>query len=207
MLNKLRHFYFNKYFISHFSKDLYYLSYSFDFKALWFRVPKVATRTINQHFIDNSTKHGYIYSSKVGYIPSMYKNYYKFAFVRNPLDRFISAWKNKVIEENYFNFDMIEYSKMKNFDEFVQWVSKQDILKADPHLLPQYKLIDLENLDYLGKFETFKEDFAKVTKEMGLPIDEIYHKNLSSKVKLDFSTISIKLVKEIYSKDYELFNY
>lgn len=207
MLNKLQHFYFNKYLVSPFSKEKYYLSYCLDHKALWYRVPKVGTRTIDEHLKEGSTSGGYIYSSRVGYLPSMYKNFLKFAFVRDPQDRLVSAWKNKVAEANYFNFEADEYQKMQKFDEFVVWLSTQDINQTDEHLLPQYKLVDYKNLDFLGRFESFSDDFSVLAKKIGLPIDQVHHKNSSKKANIEISPATKSLIEEIYRNDFEIFNY
>src|SRR5690606_774943 len=119
MINKIRHFYFNKYLVKPFSKNRYYLSYDFKHKALWFRVYKVGTRTIDHQLKTGGDKRDYIYSSAVSYLPSMYKDYFKFAFVRNPIDRFLSGWKDKVINKNYFKFDTNQHEKMKDINNYI----------------------------------------------------------------------------------------
>jgi Sulfotransferase family len=207
MLGNLKHFYFNKYIVSPFRKDRYYLSYCLDYRALWFRVPKVATRTIDHHFKEHSSKQGYLYSSRVGYLPAYYRDYLKFAFVRNPLDRLVSAWKNKVLEANYFQFDEATHQQLQSFEAFVAWLVKQPIEQMDEHILPQYMLVDTDNLDFLGRFESFSEDFTTLAGKVGLPVDEIQHKNPSVKTELSISPSAKAQVESIYEKDYVLFNY
>lgn len=207
MINQVRHFYFNKYLVTPFSHKRYYLSYCLDYKALWYRVPKVATRTIDYHFKEHSSDHGYIYSSRVGYRPSAYRDYLKFAFVRNPLDRVVSAWKNKVVEANYFNFESQAYLEMQEFSNFINWLETQNLEKADEHLLPQHLLIDVEHLDYLGRFESFDEDFGKLAEKIGLPIEVIERKNPSKKMTIEIEPSTRMKVEQLYQKDYKLFNY
>lgn len=103
-LEKIKHFYINKYLIKPFSKNTYCLCYNYEYNLLWFRVAKAASRTINKHLFEKSPTEKYIYSSEVGYIPATFNNFTKFAFVRNPVERFLSSWQNKVIDQNYFNF-------------------------------------------------------------------------------------------------------
>ena len=155
-MNKLKHFYFNKYIVSQFSEKKYFLSYNFKYKALWFRTYKVASRTINEHMKESSPG-DYIYSSEVGYIPRIYKNFFKFAFVRHPVDKFISAWKDKVLNQNYFQFDTDIYEKMKNLDHFIDWVETLNINNCDEHLRAQNAIIDLENVNFIGYFENFDD--------------------------------------------------
>ena len=80
---KLKHFYKNKYLISLLGKNKYYISYNYKYKCLWFRVAKVASRSINQHFIDNTPEGQYIYSSEVSYLPSDFKEYDHILFFDN----------------------------------------------------------------------------------------------------------------------------
>lgn len=203
----LRHYYFNKYLVSPFKKDKYHISYCYDYKALWFRTYKVASRTINYCFKEESQYKGYFYSSEVSYIPSLYSSFFKFAFISNPVDRFISIWKGMVLKRNYFEFSEDEYSKMKNFESFLTWVENQDIESADVHLLPQNKLIDLNNIDYLGRFKNFSNDFLEIANEIDLSISEedLIHKNKSPKIDFTLNSEDKKRIIKIYHKDVKLF--
>ncbi len=203
---KFKHFYLNKYVVRPFSKKKYYISYCYHHKALWFRVYKVATRTINHHLKEESPKGSYIYSSAVGYIPAMFKDYFKFAFVRDPKDRLFSAWKQKVVEQNYFNFSPEQHQSMQEFSNFVQWVSLLPITTCDEHLRAQTSLIDLNNLDFLGRFENFSNDFQYVAKKIGLSQYKPTHLNKSKVPKntYEINPETEKLIKKIYEKDYRI---
>jgi len=207
MLNKIRHFYFNKYLVSPFCRKKYYLSYSFRFKALWFRVPKVGSRTIHQHFLDHSLPQEYIYSSRVGYLREMYRSYFKFAFVRHPVDRLMSTWRNKVLEANYFQFDPDEYLNMQSIEEFISWLAAKNIHEVDEHLLPQTDLIDLSNLDFMGRFENFDNDLIHVAGAIGLPLEHVYHKNPSTRTKIKVTRDLQVKIQEIYRQDFNDLNY
>lgn len=204
-LTSFKHFYLNKYLIKPFSRNRYFLSYDFKHKALWYRTFKVASRTINHHFKHNSRENEYVYSSSVGYLPWMYKDFFKFAFVRHPTDRLISVWRDKVLDQNYFSFNNNEHQKMKDFDNFVSWVKTLDITNCDQHLRDQRSLIDLNNVDFVGRFERFQEDFAFVAKEIGLILNEVEHKNPSPKATPELSDRIKSDVKEIYFNDFNIF--
>ncbi len=204
-LNKIKHFYFNKYVVTPLSKRTYYLCYNFSYRALWFRVAKVGSRTIDQHFRDHSPQGSYIYSSEVGYLPTMYRDFLKFAFVRHPADRLKSAWKNKVLEANYFHFPPVEYEKMKELAYFVGWVEKLDVSQCDEHLRLQSSLIDLNHVDFIGRFENFAEDFTYLAHRIGMPVKEIHHKNKSHNFTLDMDPVLYHRIKDIYQKDFNLF--
>ncbi len=203
--NKIRHFYWNKYLVSPFAKQKYFLSYHFKYKALWFRVYKVATRTIDKHLREGCAKEDYIYSSEVGYHPDAYQDYFKFAFVRQPVERFISAWKDKVINQNYFHFEAGQHEELKELKNFIAWVKEQDITKCDEHLRAQYALIDVEHVDFIGRFENFAEDLHKVAQQIGMPLQNLQHLNKSGSRTIQATAAEIQAIQTIYQKDFELF--
>lgn len=204
--HKIKHFYFNKYILKNFTRlRCYHLSYNYKYKALWFRNNKVASRTIHQHFKENDDNGSYLFASAMPYRPQDFKEYFKFAFVREPKDRLISAWKNQVIKNNVYNFNKEDRLKMKSFNLFVNWLSSQDICSTDVHFRMQRELIDLNNIDFLGRFENFNSDFNYVCETIGMPIKKLHAKNKSSeKDPLISDEISDK-INHIYRMDYNLF--
>ncbi len=202
---KSPHFYWNKYFVSPFSNQKYFISYDFKRKIIWYRVFKVATRSINDRLGSNGKNPNYLYSSEVGYIPSMYKDYFKFAFVRNPEERFISAWKDKVLRQNYFDFDPKQHDEMKILENFVNHVYKMDIWKCDEHLRCQCSLIDIENADFIGRFENFENDFSKVAEKVNLDKYVINHLNSTKPKPIDITIDIRKKIYKIYKQDFDQF--
>ncbi len=203
-MKKYLHFYFNKYVLSATGKKKYFISISFKHKALWYRVAKVGTRSIKQH-LEEDADGNVIYSSEAPYNPSLYKGYFKFAFVREPLDRFVSAWKDKVLERNYFKFSAEEHERMKDLDQFITWVETLDISTCDEHLREQTALIDLEQVDYIGKFENFNQDLIYVLDKLNIPNDVVYHENRTKKKTVILTEEQTNKLKNIYKNDYKNF--
>lgn len=204
-INRIKHHYFNKYLVSPLSAKKYFLSYNFKYKVLWFRVYKVATRTIECHLREGCEKNEYLYSSAVGYLPVCYKNWFKFAFVRNPVDRFISAYKDKVLNQNYFLFRKDEHSRMKELSHFLDYVEQLDIENCDEHLRAQCALIDTRHLDFLGYFENFSEDFDYLARSIGMQYEKLKTMNKSGKSNFELSDNERSRIEQIYHKDLELF--
>lgn len=202
---KFKHFYINKYFVSRVSKHKYYLSYNYKYKTLWFRTYKVASSTIRIHFLKNTPEGMNVYSSEVGYIPSMFKDFTKFAFVREPADKLLSAYKDKVLKQNYFNFCSQEYAKMQNISYFLDWLEDQDIGNCERHLRSQNSMIDLNNIDFLGRFESFDEDYRKFCDLIGMPVHNIEIRNKSRKEDLVLTSAHLQKIHKIYEKDYAIF--
>lgn len=203
-LYKFKHYYKNKYLLTPFSKRRFALSYNYKYKCLWFRTPKVGSRSINQYFLDSTPKDQYIYSSEVGYNSSDFKDWYKFAFVREPTDRFISCWKDKVLNRNFFGFAPEQYEEMKTLDSFLSWVEEQNIDEAEEHIRSQNALIDLDNLNFLGRLEDFESDMQKVADSIGMPLQKVHRKNTSGKKEVNLTELQRNRIAKIYAKDYEL---
>jgi len=77
----------------------YYLEPSHKYKFVYFQNTKVASSTLRDYFnkvIPNELFKGHDDWTKRKYDSELYKNYFKFAFVRNPWDYIFSAWNNKI---------------------------------------------------------------------------------------------------------------
>jgi hypothetical protein len=144
------------------------------------------------------------------YPVNSFDGYFKFAFVRNPWDRLVSCWRDKVIDRNYFDFDDSEHEKMKAFENFVDYVSDLTIDDCDRHLRSQSVLIDLNMIDYLGRMETFGEDANDIFRRLGLPEKDILQKNRSSSeqdYQEYYNKYLIEKVAQIYQRDIQIFGY
>ena len=57
---------------------------------------------------------------------------------------------------------------MKDLDYFINWVKTLDIENCDEHLRSQLALVDVDNMDFIGKFENFEEDFQFVLNRLNI---------------------------------------
>ena len=184
----------------------YNLTISDEKNFIWFRVGKVGTRTILDLFmqanIELTAEHPY----RIYYPVNRYSTYFKFAFVRNPWDRFVSCWRDKVIRRNKFEFSDTE----QNLESFIDYVTKNvDLEYGNHHLRLQSRLIDLNHIDYLGRFETFETDLKEVMNL--LDIEATIKKKNASNRKIDYREYYTERTKnkvaELYEKDIRIFNY
>lgn len=195
------------------SHQYYNITLCNEYKFIWFRVAKVCTRTIFNELKKNNIALDAVHPMSVYYPINLYKNYFKFAFIRNPWDRMCSCWRHKVVDSNYYNFNSKELTRMKKFDQFVNFIAANiNVENCDHHLRLQSKLIDLNNIDYLGRFETFNDDIANVFRKLEINLDQnnISMMNASKNAKpyqKYYNDDIAQKVYKIYQKDIQIFNY
>lgn len=154
-----------------------------------------------------------------------YEEYFKFAFTRNPFDRLVSCYRNKIDRPRIPQYMLasaeqseVAFYPHMSFAEFVEVVCYIPNRLADGHFRPQHLTIcDREGniaADYVGSFENIEEDFAYVKQRIGKPDLELPERNRKRPTKSDpfnyrnFYDSKLKeLVYERYEKDFETFGY
>jgi hypothetical protein len=99
---------------------------------------------------------------------------------------------------------------MQNFENFVNSISTLDIKTCNIHLRLQSSSIDLDEVNFVGRFETFAEDYATICQKLDIPLDNLVHKNKSSKTEhyKEFYIDELRdKVHQIYLKDIQIFGY
>ena len=188
----------------------YNLTISYSSKVLWFRVAKVGTRTVLGHLKKEAVCLEAEHPYHVRYRAKNFTNFFRFAFVRNPWDRLVSAWLNKVVNSNHFGFAPESLKKYQDFANFVDYLSSVNVESCDSHLKLQSRLVDLGNVDFLGRFETFAKDFVHVCKQIGISSQGVEAKNVShgrKDYRKYYSGELVEAVGEIYSRDIQIFGY
>jgi hypothetical protein len=191
------------------SGGVYNLTISHVYRFVWFRVAKVGTRTILEHFRVSRVPLDVEHGMRMSYDPQAFADYFKFAFVRDPFERLVSCWSNKVRSENYFGFSAAALQQMQDFNQFLSWVEMQDLDDGDHHLRKQQRLIDLNHIDLLGRTERFDDDFHRVCETLGVACPQVSRKNASAPLMgLDLLRHkNIDRVYRLYETDFELFGY
>jgi len=192
------------------SSQVYNLTISEPHKFVWFRVAKVGTRTLFEQLDANHAQLTARHPMGVYYSRRMYDDYFKFAFVRDPWARLVSCWRNKVIDNNYFDLSSQQHDACQSFGTFVEWVATLNLELCDHHIRLQSNLIDLNNLDFLGRFENFDDDALVVFNRLGMTYSprQIANKSSGDRHFSSYYTKSIvERVGELFEKDIRTFGY
>ncbi|MEM1252666.1 MAG: sulfotransferase family protein [Cyanobacteria bacterium P01_H01_bin.21] len=134
-------------------------------------------------------------------------NYFKFAFVRNPWSRLVSAYLNKFVEAPSFqNHTFIpdnarevisacyqakdlqpDFQKMITFRQFLNYISKTPDDLLDGHWKPQYLFLSDYAFDFIGRLENLEDDFETLREKLNLPVSIPWSNKTSSKHSTDDS--------------------
>ena len=176
----------------------------------------------------------YLYSDDE--IQKRLETYFKFLVVRNPLQRFVSAFRDKFASETGFrNYAGDIWKQGKNSDlslsNYIEHISslhrnrinsnKKGVRYLEGHWAQYSTLCHPCHIDYdyIVRFETMREDAAYVLSKLG-PHDkcleqkypELFHSSQSTSSVFDqyFSSLSseqIEILRDMYSLDFKLFGY
>jgi len=206
------------------------------YKFFYYEVPKAACSSIKFFIvqIDGIEKDGPgVHSLKIPTLSSfearsaLYKNYFYFTFVRNPYDRLVSCYVDKVHRPALLNredylFSSGEYKEFLNrygkldfkqmsFGDFVEFVTRIPDRHCNRHFMPQHYLVDPDKVDFIGHLENFDRDFLHLRKQVGLPDDAPYPEKLNATRHDHYRTYYNDELREMvarkYNRDLEIFNY
>ena len=162
-------------------------------------------------------------------------SYFRFGFVRNPYDRLISAYKDKILapqkspdKRHYvskaceikaeftgqlpheINLDETPVS----FSEFVHYVNREQPYDMDRHWFYQYLTMwhPFCKLDFIGRFENFQEDLKNILTIIKAPervLNSIKEPaNMSVRMSDKFYNAELAdIVYHKFRKDFEIYNY
>lgn len=147
--------------------------------------------------------------------------YFIFGFVRNPFDRLVSCYKDKVIRKKERKvpsvFDYYLGGFLMKSDSFSDFVKRIEVIPShmwEPHFRSQYNIIYENEMggakivpNFIGKFENLENDWRFLQEKFNL--GDLPHINATKKDDWrDYYDIkTAKLVYKIYKKDFETFGY
>lgn len=158
-----------------------------------------------------------------GKLAEAQSGYERFTFVRNPFDRLVSCYRQKIITESasahqapLFRDYFFAIPANISFTDFAQRISKIPDALADSHFKSQYALLyrgEELQVDYIGKFEQFDQDWQPLAEKYQLePL--LAQVNISknkagchSDYRLYYTEPLVQLIYERYRKDIHAFGY
>ena len=219
-------------------EDLRYLAVDDELKIIICVTPKVATKTLksvialSRGITDQKFNRWDIWKRWDSYTEEersqRLKTYFKFVFVREPLQRLLSAYKDRLIKHSH-EYKLVQEEIVRalrpqdfntqgnnfvSFPEFIQYYS--DNKTRDQHWRQYEKLCHpcVINYDFIGHLETMEEDAALLLKMVRIDdrvtFPPIQNSTGLSEVVQYYSQVPsqyITLIGEQYRSDFEMFGY
>ena len=151
--------------------------------------------------------------------PELFSTSYKYAFVRNPWDRIVSAYfrvksgaKNPLTRQ----WGLRNLSRFEDFTTFVCALEESSSFRSKvlsyPHFRPQLEFISINgqvSVDFVGRFESLNSDFQKLCDVLDLSdlILPHEHKSNHSEYVDNYNNHTRKIVGSIYRDDTEKYGY
>lgn len=195
--------------------------------AAFIALPKNANSTINALIFEklnvsyNKTNYQSIHDAKRPFSITRQelialrrsKRPFTFAFARNPYERLVACWENKINEEEHdiqFHYGPL-FKKGMSFEEFAEVVCMIPDRFSDIHFRSQHAFLFAGSLplyDYLGRIESFDRDIQYVIKRLELASD-VPTMNMSDTAawKKHYNERLVEKVYERYEKDFQVFSY
>lgn len=185
-------------------------------EAVFLHIPKTAGMSIRRGFFESK------YEGPVqGYVPEEWMQYFKFAFVRNPFDRLVSAWKmfTAGVEESVWecpggtrpDLTLSGFLQIAS-DDSIRYDGVRDEFEVElrHHSLPQtHPFYCLADADFVGRFEQLETDFQLICEQLGLTNAKLPHWNKTKRrdYREYFDEESRKLAEEFFAEDLKQLGY
>lgn len=186
-------------------------------KCIFVHIPKCAGISVSKSLFNNlGGGHLSIMDYQLIYGQSKFKDFFTFTFVRNPWDRVFSAY-NFLNKGGFDKADKLwaeeNLSCFNSFNQFVcTWVTEKNIYSWN-HFIPQYRFVcdpyGNIKVNFIGRFESIENDFKYISQKINCN-DYLEHTNKSNNsmaYKEFYTKKSIEIIRNIYTKDIELFGY
>lgn len=194
-------------------------------KVIFVHVPKAAGNGITYSLFNKPSTGHYFLSKYLNDSKVKFDDYFKFTVVRNPWDRFVSAFHYLnnddggmgVWDKEFRDLYLFDCEDFKSFiDKMIASNSFRYKVMKWTHFIPQHDfltlngLMSLDNFDHICRFESINSDFDVLKSMLGKDDSNlaVVNKSKHNHYKDYFTDqYMIEFVRELYKKDIELLEY
>jgi len=189
--------------------------------CIFVHVPKAAGTSVARALFDSKSRHVGI-ARYYAFDPAFAEGAFKFSFVRNPWDRFLSAYHylaRRIGADPRFpdhRWATHYLGPCGDFEGFVRKMAADARFRREIrryiHFRDQFDWLAIPGrgmrMDYIGRFETIERDFAHVCQKVGstalLPHER---KGQAMRYQDAYDGVGVELVGDLYRRDIAAFGY
>jgi len=189
-------------------------------KTVFVQIPRNASQAIHHRLrnrTDDRISWGTYFDVMHENDPELFETYFSFACVRNPYERFVSAYEAEFQSSGSPPWGL----QLGDFVEKIYAEGSMFWINYPNHYMPQYKFITIKDkvlVDEIIKYENINEDWKNVVKIIN---ERTKFSHIAEKLevingntwRLDktiddyYNEKTKKMIYELYHKDFELFGY
>ncbi len=200
------------------TNDGYSLKPFDDHHCMFVHIPKCAGVSICKSLFGNlAGGHTNIKKYQLIFSKAEFDRYFKFAFVRNPWDRLVSAFfflRRGGFNESDRKWAREKLDQFQDFGSFVRkWVNRDNV-SSWRHFVPQHKYVCSTDgkllVNFVGRFENLEEDFSYVSRRINAESAlRVANRTASRKASYAeyYSDETRRIVADVYREDIDLFGY
>ncbi len=184
-----------------------------DPRCVFVRVPKTGSTSIIRGLLGG--KENAVEICRTGF-PERWEHLFSFAIVRNPYDRFVSAYR--MFEHKNYRKEPVSGCSTFGFELVVRALEDESLShlgtslgqRLKRHFLPMsHEFFGLDRVDYLGRFEHFDETWSTLTRKLGLPEAKVTHERKADRqsYRSFFTAATRSEFERLFREDLERFEY
>jgi hypothetical protein len=186
-------------------------------RCIYVHIPKCAGNAIEKSlFGEVFGGHLTAWHYRMIFRPNEFRTFFKFAIVRNPWDRLVSAFH--FLKKGGLNpYDRWWAEKhlgqFPDFDSFVKHGLNLKNINSFVHFQPQASFVFLNGelqVDYVGRLENLEHDFGHICQRLGMEKELLVVNALSNKqrdYRSHYTDVTRDIVADVYKEDIDRFGY
>jgi len=146
------------------------------------------------------------------------RDLFKFCIVRDPFERAISAYLDKVLPPQGGLGGRVAtrlgVPEPVSFESFLEMIALEDPVERDPHYAVQHDHLCCDHIQYdlVGRFEDLERAFADISAGIGIDISRFsaridHHFTGEKDLRKFLTPRALELMRQIYRQDFDTFEY
>jgi len=186
-------------------------------KCIFVHIPKCAGISVSQSLFGHCVPHSTITDYQIMFGSEIFKKYFKFTIVRNPWDRFVSAYfflKAGGFDETDKKLFSGVTNKFDTVEKFARFIYHNRPYMQWIHFLPQTRWLKTPSgkipFDYIGRIEDMESSLRFICKNIGADYKQPKKQNASSRnrdFRKYYTPETKDMIGELYKEDIDLLGY